>query len=344
MIVLQGFPPHRETTNPYLVMLADSLRSEPDIEVLNFTWKTAFTRRFDIYHTHWPENLGNGSTRLKSMARQLLTLAFLTKLKLQRIPVVRTVHNLERPQGLNKIQSWILDLFDRQTAVSVLLNRHTPAIRGSAVHLIPHGHYIDWFQRFTQPEPVTGRIVFTGLVRRYKGVETLLGAFEDIPDTGLSLCIAGNPTSSTLKEEIESIAARDSRVLLDLKFQSEAEFAARICESELVVLPYHLMHNSGGTLAALSLCRPVLIPDNQINRELAKEVGPGWIFLFQGSLEAQDIVQALEQLRKQVHKSTPNLSARSWAEAGTKHQLAYEQALSKVVGINSRSERSHERP
>lgn len=334
MIVLQGFPPNRSTTNPYLIMLAESLRALPQVEVLNFTWKTAFTGKFDVYHTHWPENLGTGSNKIKSVARQLLTLAFLLRLRITRVPIVRTVHNLERPTGLSWTQRRLLDLIDAQTSVRVRLNAHTPIPPHAAVQLIPHGHYLQWFSKYSLPETIPGRLAFAGLVRRYKGIETLLSAFVDLADSQLTLSISGRPTSRDLEEEIRYAAGRDARVRLFLEFQSEEDFARRIAESELVILPYHLMHNSGGTFAALSLNRPVLIPDNQINRELSEEVGLGWIHLFQGELTDTHISTALSAIRNNPPASPPDLSARSWDAAGERHQTAY------LHGLGNKSKRA----
>lgn len=330
MIVLQGFPPNRTTTNPYLVMLAETLRAQPDVEVQNFTWKTALTGTFDVYHVHWPENLGSGSSPLKSLARQLLTLAFLARLKAKRIPIVRTVHNLERPSGLGRLQHRILDIFDNQTAVRIRLNRHTPCPPGSAVRLIPHGHYIDWFGRFPEPQTVPGRIAFTGLVRRYKGVESLITAFRALRGPGLSLHVAGNPSSESISGEIRRLCGDDQRIHLSLAFQSEEDFAREIREAQLVVLPYKLMHNSGGTLAALSLQRPVLIPDNEINRELAREVGPGWVHLFSGELTAGDLQRAVDAVEQNPPAQAPDLSSRGWEHTGRAHVRAYEQALHRI--------------
>jgi beta-1,4-mannosyltransferase len=62
LTVLQGFPVPRPTTNPYLVMLAQSLREQPGVTVLPFSWRTALVGRFDVYHSHWPEILVGGRT------------------------------------------------------------------------------------------------------------------------------------------------------------------------------------------------------------------------------------------------------------------------------------------
>ena len=50
------------------------------------------------------------------------------------------------------------------------------------------------------------------------------------------------------------------------------------------MLPYRHMHNSGAALTALSLDRPVLVPETDVNRDLARETGPGWVVTFAGEL------------------------------------------------------------
>ncbi len=67
-----------------------------------------------------------------------------------------------------------------------------------------------------------------------------------------------------------------------------------------MVLPYREMHNSGAALTALSLNRPVLVPDNEVNRELAEEVGPGWVFRYDGELTGRHLLDALA-----AHRARP---------------------------------------
>ena len=98
-------------------------------------------------------------------------------------------------------------------------------------------------------------------------------------------------------------------------------------ESELVVLPYRHMHNSGAALTALSLSRPVLVPDNAVNRDLAAEVGPGWVITFEGDLDADDLRRALEEARRPDRADAPDLSRRDWALAAPAHLAAYRRAV-----------------
>lgn len=330
LTVLQAFPAARSTTNPYLIMLADSLRAIPGIHVLNFSWKTALLRRFDVFHVHWPEILVNGQTPLKKLVRQILTLALILKLAMTRTPIVRTVHNVRIPDGISLRETLILKLIERRTTYCVTLNPQTIPLKGKPSSIILHGHYRDWFSAHPRANVESGRIGYFGLIRRYKGVEGLISAFRDTGalEPGLSLHIGGKPSTAKLSTELTDLASDDERIRLDLKFISDEELVDTVTSSELIVLPYRFMHNSGGALAALSLHRPVLLPDNTVNRQLADEMGDGWVYLFKGELTAHDIVRTVHKVRRQDRSSTPDLGARAWNDAGTQHVRAYRRAMS----------------
>ncbi|MGN7797580.1 glycosyl transferase [Leifsonia sp. 22587] len=335
LTVLQSFPVPRPTTNPYLVMLAQSLREQPGVTVLTFSWRTALLGRFDVYHSHWPEILVGGRTPLRMLVRQLLVLLFLAKLSVLRIPIVRTVHNVGLPDGLNRRERALLGLIDRMTSVRVVLNTETPVPAGAAVALIPHGHYRDWFSEYPRSAPVAGRVAFTGLIRRYKGVESLIAAFEAAHQVNphLTLTIGGRPTSEALDELVRTAAHPRSGIEATLRHLDDAELVSAVTSAELVVLPYRFMHNSGGVLAALSLDRPVLVPRNAVNEALSREVGPGWVRFFDGELSAGQLISALAAVRVDARSAWPDLSARGWERTGESHVRAYRRALALRRGV-----------
>lgn len=328
--VLQSFPVPRRTTNPYLVMLGRALRATPGVTVLNFSWKTALFGHYDVYHSHWPEILVGGRTPFRRLIRQGLALAILIRLRLSRRPIVRTVHNVERPDGLTHRESALLDLIDRQTTVSIRLNSTTQLSDDHRFETIPHGHYRAWFAGYEPQNMRQGQIGYVGLIRRYKGVEGLVRAFRDTEGRreGLTLRLGGKPSTAELAESVNSLAAGDPRIDLHLAFLSDAELVEIVTSSQLVVLPYRFMHNSGGALAALSLNRPVLVPDNEVNRKLSAEVGDGWVHLFDGELTADAILRALDATGPRSDR--PDLSARNWDRAGINHATAYRAAIDLV--------------
>jgi beta-1,4-mannosyltransferase len=329
LTVLQSFPAPRSTTNPYLVQLARGLRDLPDISVINFSWRAALFAKYDVFHVHWPEILVSGHSPLKKLARQALTLALLGRLALTRTPIVRTVHNVALPDGISVREVLLLRLIDRRTAFYVRLNSKTqpPTDRPSVT--IPHGHYREWFSDFPKAQQIRGRISYVGLIRRYKGVEDLITSFRATADTHpqLSLRLGGKPSTAELGQVMVALSQGDARISLNLQYVSDAELVETISSSELVVLPYRFMHNSGGTLAALSLDRPVLVPANDVNQALAQEVGPGWVFQYAGTLTPEIILQTLSSIAAQGPRTGPDLTARDWYTGSVAHRDAYQRAL-----------------
>jgi len=327
IVVQQSFPDPRPTTNPYIVMLKRAIESEPDAELRTFTWRRAIFRRYDVMHTHWPEILLFGHSPLKTLMRQILCAILLTKLTLTRTPVVRTVHNLELPSPMTRRQVLLLRWFDRLTVSYIVINPTTELSADVERTVILHGHYRDWFASFTEPESIPGRLGYFGLIRRYKQVESLLAAFRNAPPDW-TLRVAGRPSDEDLSSRVKSLADTDSRIDLRLTYIDDADLVELVGESELVVLPYTDMHNSGALLTTLSLHRPVLVPANRVNALIAAEVGPGWVHQFRGTLTEKSLLDAMTSLRIDPPTQPPDLSGREWRDVGRAHRQVYARALS----------------
>lgn len=335
--VLESFAEPSAATNPYLTQLRDALAATPGVEVQCWTWRTALTGQFDVFHTHWTEALIERRGPVSTVSRRALFAAFVLRLWLTGRPVVRTAHNLELPEGLSRTELYLLRCVEGLTTVRVVLNGVTPVAGGRTV-LVEHGHYRDWFAAHRVPPAVPGRLAFVGKVRRYKNVEGLLRAFRALPaEGGYSLHVSGRPSTARLAEALGQAAAADTRIELALAFVDDADFVREVGEAELVVLPYHEMHNSGSVLAALSLDRPVLVPDNDSNRALADEVGEGWVIRFLGDLDAAGIQDALHRSRTTTRAPRPDLTARDWSSAGLAHRAAFRTA----VAARRRVRKSH---
>lgn len=326
--VMQSFKTLRPTTNPYIHMLDAALSRHPGVQHLRFTRARALVGRYDVLHLHWPETLFGGSSAPKRVLRRLYATALVARLLVSRTAVVRTAHNVEIPKDVSSWERRLLQAIERRADVRIVLNAKTDT-QGAPGVLIPHGHYRDWFADVETVPAVPDTLAFVGLVRRYKGVEQLLETFSATagshPELRLRVC--GNPTSDEIADVVGELAARDPRIELDLRFLSEEDFARSIMEARGLVLPYRFMHNSGAVLAALSLQRPVLVPDNDVNRALAEEVGPGWVHLFRGDLQPQDLLSFHESL-KQLVESPPRLGGRDWTHTAEAHETAYRQAVS----------------
>jgi beta-1,4-mannosyltransferase len=345
LVVLQSLRVVRSTTNPYLIMLVRGLAAMDGLAVKYFSYRTALLGRYDVFHAHWPEIFLDGSTVWKRAARQLLFVGFLIRLSLSGVAVVRTMHNVGRPAGLRWHEHRLLDWFDALTDIVIRLNDHTPGLPRARSVTIPHGHYREWFADYPRADPVPGRFGYAGLIRRYKGVETLIESFsqlEDDPESGhvYSLRIGGKPSTADLADVVSRLSAADTRIMLELGFLADSELVDLLTSSSLVVLPYRFMHNSGTVLAALSLDRPVLVPNNEVNRDLAFEVGPEWVQLYEADLTAGDLEKAMSAVRA-LGGSRPDLSGRAWPVGICEHVRAYRSVVGgeplggKPVGVGS---------
>ena len=328
--VMESVPRIRPTTNPYIVQLISALRARTDISVQLFSFRRCIFGRYDVLHVHWPEVMLGGHRRLGRVARPLLTALCLLRTRLTRTAIVRTWHNTERPSGLSRLDHLLLDEFDRQTALVLRLNDTTEVPLDVPVATAPLGHYRDWYAGLPRLQSVPGRVAYVGLIRPQKGVDDLVAAFRGVRAPEATLSVTGRPSTAELEGKIRGLAVDDPRIALKFGFVDEPEFVLTVTQAQLIVLPFRHMHNSSTVLAALSLERPVLVPDNAVNRALADEVGEGWIHTYSGAITAEALDSALQRVGDDARAARPQLDRRGWAEAATIHAEAFRRAAARA--------------
>lgn len=325
--VMQSFRAPRVTTNPYITMLDSALGEANGMDHLRFSWLRALLGKYQVFHWHWPEGKLEGRTWWKKAGKHALLALVLIRQRLTRTVVVRTVHNLDLPQGISPVATWILRYIDRHTDYRIVLNATTPLRPDQPHSMILHGHYRDWYTQRRSPV-VAGQVGYFGMIRRYKSLDRLLSAYAEasLIDPGLSLRIGGRPSSPELGAMVGKELSMLGNVTAKLEFLDDAELVDLASSSELIILPYRHMHNSGSVLAALSLGRPVLVPRNAANAALAAEVGEAWVQQFDGELDGATVVAALQEVRRAC-LGEPNLVERDWDRVGRQHFEAYSKAL-----------------
>lgn len=297
-----------------------------DISFRYFSWGAAILGQYDVVHLHWPEALVRGRYKAVRVARSVLMMVWLLRLRFSRIAVVRTLHNIEPHTAGGRFESQLLEALNRRNDLVVKLNPDTPSSGPAATTLILHGHYAEVFSVFPRAPRNPRRVVYFGRVEKYKGVDILLEAFRGIQDTSLSLRVVGKAAPSYAKS-IEMTAGKDSRVSTDLRFITDAELVTEVTSSELVVLPYRDMHNSGALLVALSLGVPTLAPLTAANALLQNEVGDSWLRLYEGPLTSRELAETL-QWSTQAREGRPVFHPqRAWSSVADAYGDAYRRAV-----------------
>ncbi len=138
------------------------------------------------------------------------------------------------------------------------------------VHVIPHGP-LDYLTRIPECErsplppelagadPDTPVVLFFGLLRPYKGVDTLLEAFREIE--GAELWIAGMPRMPI--EPLRELAAKveGSCVRFLPRFIADHEIPAIMERADVLALPYREIEQSGVLYAGLAFGKPMVLGD-----------------------------------------------------------------------------------
>lgn len=314
MLRIVAFPAFRNREgNPYTALLYDSI-SPLVHEVSDYYHFRRMPKHVDIIHLHWPDLAISGSNLPRVIARSLLLLSRLGLAKLMGAKVIWTVHNLAPHDRSNRLVSWVywkvffylldgvifLSARAREEALAAL-----PALRSKISVVIPHGHYkpvlsaADYLHdkkcvraKYQLPQD---RFIYLhfGQVRDYKNVEALVEEFLALGESDALLLIAGNVGSSDERKQwLTQIAATHGEIRVDLRHIPENVLFEYLEASDLVVLPYKRILNSGSAMMALSAGRPVLAPNIGSIPEIADQVGRDWLITYEGPFDRHVLAAA----------------------------------------------------
>lgn len=300
--------------NPYTILTVQYLDSSR-VEVVYFRWWFALLGRYDVVHIHWPEQLFRGKSRYHTLLRLPFVVLLLARWRLSRMSIVRTVHNQKPHESGSRVFRQFLTAVDSLTTDWVILTEASRRDDMARVTLIPHGHYRDWYESSGRSS-VRGALLLFGLIRPYKGVDSLINAFASVNDSVLTLRVVGRPATPQIALELADLAARDDRISTKFAFVPDDELADEIAKSEFVVLPYRDLHNSGAALLALSMDRPIIVPTTEATSMMAEEFGDAWVVRYAAPLSPDSLLAAIQQGRSFDRETRPEMAQREWAALG----------------------------
>jgi glycosyltransferase involved in cell wall biosynthesis len=186
-----------------------------------------------------------------------------------RRPRVMTAHYILPPRPSRRQVSTARRLFGGMDAVIAHSEHGAARLRDEAgldparIRVIPHGAF-DYFTRLPEEKPLPAElegaegpvILFFGLLRPYKGLDTLLQAFRELQ--GAELWIVGNPRMD-LGPLRRRAAEAPGRVRFVSRFIEDAEVPAIFRRADLVVLPYRDVEQSGVLYTGLAFGKPLVL-------------------------------------------------------------------------------------
>jgi len=186
-----------------------------------------------------------------------------------RRPRVMTAHYTLPPHPSRRQVASARRTFGRMDAVVAHSEHGAERLRSEVgldparVHVIPHGAF-DYLTRLPDEKPLPAElegaegpvILFFGLLRPYKGLDTLLQAFRTVK--GAELWIVGNPRMDV--EPLRRLAAAaPGRVRFLTRFIEDAEIPRIFRRADLVALPYRDAEQSGVLYTALAFGKPMVL-------------------------------------------------------------------------------------
>lgn len=279
-------------------------------------------RQTDVVHLHRLNPLLG--PRVSGPKRVLMMAAVAVLLKRHRIALVRTVHGPRSPGLIAALSNWFLD---RATTSFVVLDGATSVPRGRPVTVIPYGHYRDRFLGYPRAEQVPDRVFCIAPVTPGRDLE---GPLQDFTTpSGIPLRVAGEASTelSGLTGQVAVATESGKRA----ERVSDGALVTEMSAAGLVVVPRVAeLEDLSLLLLALSLDRPVLVPDTESTRQLADEVGSAWVHRYPGELTTAALDAATQALRTNPPTGRPNLDGRDPGDTSARYAELFRAAAAKA--------------
>lgn len=295
----------------------------------------AFSRP-DILHIQWLPFI-----EFMSMEHGILSVIHFVNPK---IKIVLTAHNIY-PHNLsqknkeeyqrrfkqlnNVINGYMVHLYSAKTELASEFDIHPEKI-----FVAYHGIYLP--EGYSAKQNIENgsykRIIMFGTQNRYKGADVLIEAMSLLPkgyQDKLKVTIMGKTEVGLYGDYIER--ARLLGVEWINKFVPDEELYQAIGESDLILLPYRKISQSGVLLLALSYRKPILTSDLPSFRETLEGYPKGYFFKPDNSQALADmLIQYLDgKIDVKLLKNCINYlnSKYSWNESAKSTLVAYSNIL-----------------
>ena len=210
------------------------------------------------------------------------------------------------------------------------------------IEIIPHGNYtpfisIEENQKITRTKlniPQEKKVLlFFGMIKSVKGLDVLLKAMPEIikSNPNILLLIAGKPWRddfSKYEDLINNLKIR-KYCQLEIKFIDHKDVSSFYSASDIVVLPYRKIYQSGVLMMSLSYKKPVVVSDLPSFKEVVEDKKTVVFFLAENSSSLAEAIISLlndEKLLVDIKKNSFDLMQEkfSWTHIGQLTSNAYD--------------------
>jgi len=218
--------------------------------------------------------------------------------KIMGLKVVYTVHdvvsNLEKTKSSHRLINFVLSNADKLiTHNEFSKNQMLDLFKGigKGIVVIPHGNYLPFIKLKEDQKdsrsylniPKNKKVLlFFGMIKKIKGLEILLKALVEVKKVheDIVLLIAGKSWEDNFNiyQEIIDRENLNENCIIHNKYIPSEDVAHYFCSSDLSVLPYKRISQSGVLMMAMSYNSVVLTSDLPSFKELITDGETGFLF------------------------------------------------------------------
>ncbi|HAQ58894.1 MAG TPA: hypothetical protein DCR32_07790 [Opitutae bacterium] len=236
------------------------------------------------------------------------------KLKRKKIPLVLICHNLFDHDS-SKWKNWLSLQAIKQASGFIC---HSPEIETELAErfpttprlFYPHPIYDQFTQRDSSPaDATTIQLLFFGLVRPYKGLDTLISALESYPGKA-HLTVAGEwwGEQSELLARCKSLEQQGRLTLLDHYIDDDAA-GQLFADCHCVMLPYKKATNSGVLAHAIHMNKPAIASNTGAFPFCIKHGATGFLVPPDDVAELTNAIQQVQQMHCNAHDFAPAIES-----------------------------------
>lgn len=287
-IRVMAFPAYKnKDSNPYNYLLYSEME-KLDVEVKEFSLLAGLRLNYDIIHIHWPERYLNSNYLMKAWFFSIIFIFVLLWNRIFNKKIVWTVHNL-KPHSVKypvinyffwPVFSKMVDGFISLSNANIeLIMNDFPSLKYRKKVVTYHGLYDGIYPNVVNKKEAKAKLnlkterkvcLFLGQLKPYKNVFSLVDMFSHNSFEDIDLVIAGKFDDFLYRKKVLDKAKGCKNINIFEGFVSEDDLQIYLNASDLMVLPFENIFNSGSALLGVSFRVPVLLPYSNNFEEYSK--------------------------------------------------------------------------
>ena len=209
------------------------------------------------------------------------------------------------------------------------------------IEIIPHGNYLPFISAEENQKNARAKLrisddkkvlLFFGMIKSVKGLDVLLEAMPKIvkSNPNILLLVAGKPWKDDFSKYENQISRLNIKkyCMLEIKFIDHKDVSLFYSASDIVVLPYRKIYQSGVLMMSLCYKKPVVVSDLPSFKEVLKDKETAVFFSSENSSALSEAVNFLLNDEKLLENIKINAFALmqdkfSWTYIGQLTSKAY---------------------